>query len=242
MTLVALTCFPKPGHAFLYQPEKGGMWDPSILWHDGKYYAFMMYSTDNWKGNANAGYCFLATSADGVHWKDEGVVIDERKRPDGAIFFKCFVARCGDRFVMDHGVKRKQGQDLMRFYQSKDLRNWEYITTTEPDARWYTRRRWDHMYILPKEEGKPEAGYWGYIVAVSKEPNHLPAMMESKDGVKWEALPPCKVEWGNTASVNYLEYGGCERIGGKYYLIGGFITYMGNLGYSMFTFVADDPR
>ena len=36
--------------------------------------------------------------------------------------------------------------------------------------------------MLPKEEGKPEAGYWGYIVAVSKAANQLPAMMESRDG------------------------------------------------------------
>jgi hypothetical protein len=98
------------------------------------------------------------------------------------------------------------------------------------------------MYILPKEEGRPEAGYWGYIVAVSKEQNHLPAMMESRDGTKWEALPPAKIEWGATPPGNYLEYGGCERINGKYYLIGGVNDYMGNKGYCMYTFVADNPR
>ena len=243
IALVALACLPQPGFGMVFRPEKGAMWDPSIIWRDGKYYAFFMYNQEGRDG-LKAGHCLLATSTDGVHWEDQGVIIDERGRSDGATFFKCFVSKCGDKFVMNHGVLRKQGQDLMRFYQSKDLRTWEYITSMEPDERWYTRSRWDHMYMLPKEEGKPEAGYWGYIVAVAKEKNHLPAMMESKDGLTWEALPPCTVEWGNTPPIGNLEYGGCERIGGKYYLIGGsgWNNYMGNRGYAMFTFVADNPR
>ncbi|MCX6872779.1 MAG: GH32 C-terminal domain-containing protein [Verrucomicrobia bacterium] len=239
--LIVSACLQQSGTAMIFRPEKGAMWDPSILWHNGKYHAFMMYNKKGDNG-LDAGHCLLATSADGVHWEDQGAIIDERGRPDGATFFKCFVAKCGDKFVMDHGVLRQQGQDLMRFYQSKDLRNWNYITSTEPDGRWYSRERWDHMYMLPKEEGKPEAGYWGYIVAVSKEQNHLPAMMESRDGTKWEALPPAKIEWGATPPRNCLEYGGCERINGKYYLIGGVNEYMGNKGYCMYTFVADNPR
>lgn len=227
--------------AMIFRPEQGAMWDPSVLWHDGKYYAFMMYNKDGRDGLAAPGNCLLATSRDGVHWEDQGPVIDEQSRPDGAHFFKCFVAKCGDKFIMDHGVRRQQGQDLMRFYQSKDLRHWEYITSTEPDGRWYSRERWDHMYMLPKEEGKPEAGYWGYVVAVPKQGVDLPAMMQSPDGRKWEVLPPAKTEWGDTPPRNHFEYGGCERIGGKYYLIGG--TYQGGKqGYPMSTFVADGPR
>ncbi|MEI6218151.1 MAG: hypothetical protein WCP86_04575, partial [bacterium] len=225
----------------IFKPEKGAMWDPSILWHDGKYHAFMMYNVDGNNG-LGAGHCLLATSVDGAHWRDEGPVINERARSDGAAFFKCFVAKCGDKFIMDHGVARQQGQDVMRFYQSKDLRYWDFITSMEPDARWYSRERWDHMYILPKIEGKPEAGYWGYIVAVSNKGNHLPSMMESRDGTRWKALPPTRTRWGSTPPKRYLEYGGCERINGKYYLIGGVHEYMGNKGYCMYTFVADNPR
>ncbi len=138
--LIASACLPGQACAMVFKPEKGAMWDPSVLWHDGKYYAFMMYNKDGGDGLA-AGNCLLATSTDGVHWEDQGPVIDERGRPDGATFFKCFVARCGDKFIMDHGVARPQGQDLMRFYQSKDLRHWDYITSTEPDNRWYRRDR-----------------------------------------------------------------------------------------------------
>ena len=230
------------GRAMVYRPEKGSMWDPSILWHDGLYYAFMMYDTEG-----DDAYCLLATSPDGVHWRTEGTIVNEHERTDGGSFFKCYVAKCGDKFVMDHGVGRcKDGrmvsQDEMRFFQSKDLRHWDYITSTHPDARWYKQDRWDHMYILPKEEGRPEAGYWGYVVAVPKEGADVPAMKQSVDGLTWEVLPPAKTEWGSIPPKNHFEYGGCERIGGKYYLIGGTFDYMGSKGYNVFTLVADGPR
>ncbi|MCX6930517.1 MAG: hypothetical protein NT154_46030 [Verrucomicrobia bacterium] len=102
---MAFTCLQQEGSAMIFRPEQGAIWDPSILWHDGKYYAFMMYNKDGRDGLA-AGNCLLATSTDGVHWKDQGPVIDERGRPDGATFFKCYVAKCGDKFIMDHGVAR----------------------------------------------------------------------------------------------------------------------------------------
>ena len=52
------------------QAEQGRDADPSLVWHDGKYYAFMMYNKDGNDGLA-AEHCLLATSADGVHWRDE---------------------------------------------------------------------------------------------------------------------------------------------------------------------------
>jgi len=228
--------------AMVFRPDKGSMWDPSILWQDGQYYAFMMYDTDG-----DDAYCLLATSPDGVHWTDQGTIISEHERADGGSFFKCYVAKFGDKFIMNHGVGRCANgrmvrQDEMRFFQSKDLRHWEYITSTNPDSRWYRQDRWDHMYMLPKEEGRPEAGYWGYVVAVPQTGFDLPAMMQSVDGLKWEVLPPAKTEWGDTPPKNHFEYGGCERIGGKYYLIGGTFNYMGSQGYNAFTLIGDGPR
>jgi hypothetical protein len=148
---------------------------------------------------------------------------------------------------MNHGVGRFEGkrqlpQDTMRFFQSKDLRHWEYIATTHPDPRWYRHDRWDHMYMLPKVEGNPAAGFWGYVVAVPKEGVDLPAMMESTDGLHWNVLPPAKTEWGDVTPRNHFEYGGCERIGGKYYLLGGASAYHGHKGYATYTLISEDPR
>ena len=228
-------------NAMIYRPKTGSMWDPSVIWHDGKYYAFMMYNKNGSDG-LGAGHCFLASSEDGAHWRDEGIVNEEREIERGCKFFKCFVGRCGDRFIMDHGVARPEGQDTLRFYESTDLKHWSYLFSNHPDPRWYVPTgRWDHMYILPKEEGNPAAGYWGHPVATPKP--DLPrsvGMMQSPDGLTWEALPPAKVEWGDTTPRNF-EWGGCEWIGGKYYLIGGTGSYVSK-GYSMYVFVADDPR
>ncbi|MCY2929592.1 MAG: hypothetical protein NTV86_08880 [Planctomycetota bacterium] len=231
----------------IYHPGKGAMWDPSILWHDGRYYAFMMYNRDGVNG-LEAKHCLLAVSDDGVHWHDEAVVIEELERDRDCKVFKCMVARCGDRFILNHGVARPEGQDMLRFYESSDLRHWNYLYSTRPDPRWYglppDPHRWDHMYMLPKVENvgeNPAAGYWGYPVAIAKpgDPRGV-GMMQSADGRQWEPLPPAKVEWGDTPPVD-LEWGGCERIGGRYYLIGGGV-YLGFKAYGMFTFVADDPR
>ena len=231
----------------IYNPEKGAMWDPSVLWHDGKYYAFMMYDKDGRRGLCESRYCLMASSTDGVHWKDEGIVNEERELKKDTRFFKCFVGRCGNRFVMNHGVYRKKQdrQDTLRFYESVDLKNWKYLYSSNPDPQWYLKRapsvRWDHMYIVPKKQGNSKAGYFGYIVSMTKN-GRPPAvgMMQSNNGTKWKALPPAKIEWGNTLQKN-LEFGGCEQIGEKYYLIGGAPFYF-HKGYSMYTMVADSPR
>ena len=36
----------------IYRPSKGAIWDPSVLWHDGMYYAFTMYNRDGDDGLA----------------------------------------------------------------------------------------------------------------------------------------------------------------------------------------------
>ena len=231
----------------IYRPQRGAMWDPSVLWHDGRYHAFMMYNRDGDNG-LDAQHCLLATSEDGVHWKDEAVVLQEREHEKGWNFFKCFVGKCGERFIMDHGVRRGSAQDMLRFYESTDLKNWSYLFNSTPDPRWYgvegQNHRWDHMYILPKDDDNPAAGYWGYPVSVPKpgDPTGV-GMMESADGREWTVLPPAPSEWPEGIPArDHFEYGGCERIGGRYYLIGGSGGNMGYTGYGMYTLVADDPR
>lgn len=250
--LLTIICLPTVGHSMIYSSGDGVFWDPSIIYHDGKYHLFAMQWGDyKTRTNRKSGWqgCLYTTSKDGVHWEDGRVILEEREEE---AFFKPFVTRCGDRFIMNHGARRYEPdgqlkhQDVLRFYQSKDLVNWTYITSTRPDERWYnpagtSPTRWDHMYMLPKEEGNPEAGYWGYVVSISKSDNNLPGMMQSKDGVSWEVLPPAKAQWGAITPRRFYEYGGCERIGGKYYLIGGGKSPVGT-GYGMVTFVSEGPR
>ncbi len=65
------------------------------------------------------------------------------------------------------------------------------------DTRWYVDTaaggRWDHMYMLSKEEGNPKAGYWGWVVAnpkpAERTQNRAFGMMESADGFHWKRHP-----------------------------------------------------
>ena len=217
------------------------MWDPSVFWHDGQYYAIMMYNPDGPHGlEATCG--LIAVSADGVHWQDGWVVTPESARTAGSKFFKAFIAAIGTRFIMDHGVLQQNGrQDTLRFYESADLHEWTYLFSNSPDPAWYQPEgRWDHMYMLPKDEEDPSAGYWGYPVATTKPglPRSL-GMMETRDGREWQILPPPEVQWGDMQPAD-LEIGGCERMAGKYVIIGGLHRYLSD-GYSMYTFIGDGP-
>jgi len=253
LILVASVCLQLDCFALMYRPDSGSIWDPSVFYHKGKYHAFMMYNQDGDDG-LQAKHCLYITSEDGVHWKDEKVVLEER---EGLRFFKCFVGRCGERFIMNHGVARPECQDTLRFYESADLNQWEYLFSSNPDPTWYKSARtwrtgrWDHMYILPKKEGDPDAGYWGHVVSNNKSGPPAIGMMQSKDGREWEVLPPAKIEWEVLRAAkrewgefrpSYFEWGGCERIDGKYYIIGGRYSYLFSRAYSMWTFVADHPR
>ncbi len=220
--------------AIVYCPPGGArIWDPSIMFHDGRYYAFSMYRPPGHKQYDSVG---LAISEDGVHWIDQGPVIT-----DDMTVLKCFVARCGDRFVLNHGSYTNFEQDRLKFYTSDDLIHWKYLGDSHPDPRWYDpHKRWDDMYFLPKEEGKPEKGFWGYATAHPRDCPKLAifGLLESDDGLEWRSAPAPRIEWGGMTPA-FLENGGCERFGDKYYFLAG--GCYGNM-YGMFTFVADDPQ
>ena len=57
----------------LYAPARGQMWDTWLYFHDGKYYMYYLAGPPgHWDGHE------LATSDDGVHWKEYGVVVRPR--------------------------------------------------------------------------------------------------------------------------------------------------------------------
>lgn len=226
----------------IYAPPYGRMWDPSVLWYGGTYSMFAMH--DEGKGSTNM---WVAVSEDGVHWGNGAPVIRAAPFP----VWKMFIHRCKDRFVLNHGSMSGlpgHHNDTLCFWESDDMLNWRYYgkpSDLTPDPRWYKIvGRCDHMYMIPKDEADPGRGYWGYVTATSAPswPHPSIGMMESDDGRTWRWLPPPVFDWGNTPP-QFMEVGGCEKIGGTYYLIlGARYNYMGNGGYSMFTFVSDEPR
>lgn len=226
----------------LYKPTRvGDLWDPYVLFHGGRFHLFHMVGI-NRTGHSHRAIC-LATSADGVHWSEHGVVADGR--PDLPVFAGC-VWRARDRFMMNHGSARadpKHASDqCIRFWESDDLVSWRYRgdeACVYPDARWYGTR-WDCMDPLPRGDG----GFYGYITADALPEAGAPTvgMLESEDGVTWRAAPPPVIEWDGIGR-QVMEVGGCQKIGDRYYLmLGAYLGYLGNVGYGMYTFVADSPR
>ena len=217
------------------------MWDPYVLWHEGTFYMIHMVGTND-AGHSHRTMC-MAKSADGVHWEDLGAIADGRE-PGIPIFAGCFW-RAADRFIMNHGSvfpgSGRHSDQCIRFWESSDLRSWTYRgddAVVFPDPRWYGYR-WDCMDAIPREGG----GFWGYITGDTSDdhPGMSVGMLQSDDGIEWEVISPPVIEWGDMPQ-QMMEVGSCERIDDRYYLIlGAFNGYLGNRGYSIFTFVADEP-
>ena len=217
------------------------MWDPYVLWHAGEFHMIHMVGTND-ADYSHRAMC-MARSVDGVHWEDLGVIADGRE-PGIPIFAGCFW-RAADRFIMNHGSvlsgSGRHSDQCIRFWESPDLQRWTYRgddAAVFPDPRWYGTR-WDCMDAIPRDGG----GFWGYITGdtLDAHPGMSVGMLQSDDGIEWEAIPPPVIEWGDLPQ-QMMEVGSCERIDGRYYLIlGAFNGYLGNRGYSMFTFVADEP-
>ena len=220
-----------------YRPEKGRIWDPTVVKYGGIYHMFTMYYEED---QAESYSMRLATSSDGVHWKDRGNVLKDEKP-----IWKMGIYRLADgRFAMNHGSlsgKPGHGNDTLRYYVSKNLINWEPVYSNNPDPKWYEEaERWDHMYVIESEQ----SGYIGYTVATPKaEIGGAIGIQRSSDGIHFSACKPPEFEFGDIEPTREIEVGGCEKIGGKYYLIGGICPpYNGNYGYSVYTMVADNEN
>ncbi len=216
-----------------YKPQFGGIWDPSVIYYNGYYYMASMYFKDAGKDR----FMWVAKSADGVHWEDVGPVLENEYG-----VCKMFLYEADGVMVADFGsfsTVPRDGNDTIRFYRSTDMEHWESVGLTHPDGQWYhTNGRWDHMYVY-KEDGT----YYGYPVATPL-PEYKSAwgLCKSSDGYNWETKKPPVIEWGDIPPINSLEGGGMEKIGDKYYYIGGFVGYANNYGYALYTFIADSPE
>lgn len=222
----------------LYRPENGRIWDPTVIKYNGIYHAFTMYYE---KGAAESYSMRLAVSEDGVHWTDKGNIITDDKNP----VWKMYIFRTKDGiFSLNHGSKSRPDSenDTLIYYRSEDLYNWSYLGSNQPDPRWYEpdNGRWDHMYCLPSEK----EGYIGYTVAVPKdEYRSLIGIQRSSDGLFWYSCPPPVIDWDGIEPVCEMEVGGCEKIGDKYYLMGGICPpFNGNYAYSCYVFTSDNEN
>ncbi len=223
--LLALILPPEAG-ALIYRAPEGTLKDNCVFWNDGTFYLFTMYRFEE-KGSEQEQWrnVWLATSSDGVHWKGVGPVIKDA--PFGIYAMR--VWKAGERFLMNHGSFTGDKQDVLRLWESHDLVHWEYLGP-DYDVRRPDGQRIDHMDVIPVEEAGKTA-YYGYAVG---------GVLRSEDGAKWTWLSELPLTEKIPIRV-VQEPGGCQCIGGKYYLlVGGF--YPGNFEYATSTYIADRPE
>ncbi|MHB9034026.1 MAG: glycoside hydrolase family protein [Anaerolineae bacterium] len=237
----------------LYRPSQAhNMWDTWLYYHEGTHYLFTLHQSQEktpWDGIS------LATSRDGVHFEEQEPII--AKRPEAAWLGTGSTWRAGEQFVLnfseDYG-----GVQAIFMAVSDDLLHWERLGDAYrcgPDPRWYDNTRsgrWDCIWALPRAGG----GCWGYLTARpwSRTPGvqyESVGMVESADGLHWQAAAPPDIDWGARPRMDVHEVGAVEEIDGRYYML---LCYdeskLGNRHASytlgarrgMYTFIADNPR
>jgi hypothetical protein len=205
------------------------LWDTWLFYRDRIHYLFYLMNSridSNWDGIG------VATSADGVHFKDHGPII--HKADDAVWLGSGMTWEVEGKYYLNFSELRAGHQEI-NIAESDDLLHWrrlpaEYVSRLDP--KYYnenpalTSERWDAIWVLPEENGK---GYVGYLTAVAKEgPVGLcgtAGFVVSADGKHFNAAPPV-IEtgfWGDG-----IEVAAVEKIGSLYYMLIG--VYQAPLG------------
>lgn len=206
---------PETVQAGFFTPRRVGlMWDTWLYYHDGRFYQYYLAGAPMFFDGHE-----LAVSEDGVHWTEQGVMIEPRAgvtwMGTGHIW-EASGAEAGHKWIMNYSEWFGDKQDIM-FATSSDLLTW---TKVDPryrfvqDLRWYQELgRWDCIDTLRR----PDGSLYGYFTADpdrAKVPYECCGfgMAESRDGISWTALPPPP---GDISG----EFGGIQRIGDRYYIL-----------------------
>jgi len=222
--------------AFTFIPPKehGGLWDVWVIHANDTWYLFY--------GAAKPGFG-IATSKDGVHWKECGPVAAANWRGAGSAFTWKSPNFAKDGKYQSDKALRKDGLSTIMISESTDLLNWKVRDNAyyQPDARWYKQRgRWVCISTVPR----PGGGYYGYCTATARDGSPwCIGFGETLDGVHWKSLAPAGIQWGQWKKfkVMCVELGGAEFIKGKYYLMINLSHARGG-GSHMLTFSSDKPE
>ncbi len=211
------------------KPKTGNMWDVWLYHHNGTYH---LYSLCN-SGKSGWDNFSTATSPDGVHWKEIGLILHMDKgvkwMGTGSTWKSPNFAK--DRKFQINFSSWKGPRQTIFFAQSDDLIHWTKCSRAHEfvqDERWYEKNgRWDCIWTI----AQPGGGLYGYWTATpKKKTGGRFGFGESLDGITWKALKPPKVE-----GVGEGEVGAIEKIGRKYYMLFGHFPIMQTL-------VADKPQ
>ncbi len=199
------------------------MWDTWAYHHDGTYYLYYLTmgptERQGWHGQGVA----MATSQDGVHWDEIGVILPKDDGATGLGTGSVWTAEDFEqtgKFIMNYSTWFEwaiQSQSI-RFAESTDLIHWTKLGPDgdfAADPTWYEtwpefeNARWDCIYTIPR----PGGGRYGYWTALPKDRPGF-GFGETLNGAAWTALEPPVIE-----GTGQGECGAIELIGGKYYML-----------------------
>ena len=209
--------------------QTGNMWDTWLYLHEGTYYLYYLAKQSRQWDNIS-----MATSTDGVHWKEIGRILS---KADGVTWmgtgstWRSPTFEKDGKFLMNFSEWRGPRQTIF-FAESTDLLHWTRLGNAcefKQDERWYEPNgRWDCIWTIPKPGGNELYGYW--TATPKKETGGRFGFGQTRDGITWKALPPPKVH-----GVGGGEVGAIEKIGERYVMMFG-------TGGRMVTLVAAEPE
>jgi hypothetical protein len=217
-----------PQHMFFRARTTGGQWDTWLYEHEGTYYLYILAGPGGkWHGIG------MATSADGVHWKELGMVLHKAQGVTWLGTGSTWKSPNYDKdkkFFLNFSEWRGPRQTIF-FAESTNLTEWKRLGDDrefKQDERWYQPNgRWDCIYAIPR----PGGGLYGYWTATPKpETGGRFGFGQTLDGTRWESLAPPKVEGAGEG-----EAGAVEKLGDRYYMMFG-------TGGKMVTLVAERPQ
>jgi len=188
-------------------------WDTWAYYNNNTYYLYYLITEES----PGEGFG-VATSEDGVHWKDHGWAISQS---DKNVYYlgTGYVWKHSDfeengKFICNYSEHRKEDngkitQNIL-FAWSNDLIHWNKFgdeSIFKVDNRFYDKYgRWDCIFAIPRTKG----GYWGTWTATAHPDSKKKGIVGigySEDGVSWTALKPPIVEPGVGESGAFYQFG-----------------------------------
>jgi len=246
LLLAAATFAVRPCGAMFFSTDASHpTWDTWSFYEEGlahgpffEFYLAAQRSTGTWSGFG------VATSADGVHWTDQGLVVERDANATAGYLGTGSVWRAPPnathRFVVNYS--QQYGSPAVQhifFAVSNDLVSWTRLGWSDVfgvnESAGYTSGRWDCIYAIDDPTLPGTGAKLGYFTTVPQG-RHGFGMGASRDGVTWVALPPPLLV-GNPYDVD-VEVGAVEPLKGGG---GTYFAMVGSAG-QMLTFTADAPE
>ena len=135
--------------------KTGNMWDTWLYYQEGTYYLYYLAKSGPHWDNIS-----MATSSDGVHWKELGPILSKREEVTWmgtGSTWKSPNFKTDGRFFMNFSEWEGPQQTIF-FAESTDMVHWTRLPNEyefKQDTRWYRPRgRWDCIWTIPRPRGR----------------------------------------------------------------------------------------